>query len=349
MKKIFLLLFIGASVFHATMLRAQQQAFKYRVGIIGNPGRPDVRYDDRQLAALKDLGFNAVQLNIAWGSRPGDEALNLEDVLYVPGYGEKSLVNKRLDAIRHRAKQARKFGLRTIFHFGAPKIDSLYKINHIPISIDRETEENSIQKKEIVDKYVALLKRLHAEVPEIDDVLVYTFDQEAWIANEFGEGPTDRGIPLHERLPGFINELTKAWAAVRPDGYLWWEPWELSAGQIYACIPTLPTANFGLSLHANIAEVQASRPVDVWFRNMVNTLAEKKIPIIGEIFMASANEEVEPLQYLAAPRLVFEQLEAMYQLKPLAGIKEYYGILPDEYDPSVRLAAIKLKHPKITL
>ncbi|RZM26730.1 MAG: hypothetical protein EOO88_15940 [Pedobacter sp.] len=326
----------------------QHKPFKYKIAIIGNPGNPDVRYDDQQLIALKKLGFNTVQLNIAWGSRPGDEALNLEDILYIPGYGDPATVRKRLDDIKFRAKAAKRRGFRTIFHFGAPKIDSLYKINHIPKSIDRETEENSIRKPEVVQKYLALLKRLHEEVPEIDDILVYTFDQEAWIANEFGNGPTDKDIPLHERLPDFLKSLTTAWASHQKDGFLWWEPWELSAGQIYACVPHLPTRNFGLSLHSNIAEVQASRPVDVWFRNMVNMLSEKNIPVIGEIFMASANEEVEPLQHIAAPRLVFEQLESLYKLEKLAGVKEYYGILPDKYDPSARLAGMKLKNPKLS-
>lgn len=334
----------------STPLLAQKlKPFKYKVGIIGNPGNPDVRYAESQLIALKKLGFNTVQLNIAWGSRPGDEALNLEDILYVPGYGEETLVKKRLETIRFRAKQAKKHGFRTIFHFGAPKIDSLYKINHIPSSIDRETEENSIQKKEIAEKYISLLQRLHAEVPEIDDVLIYTFDQEAWIANEFGNGPTDRDIPLHERLPSFLTKLTSTWAQQQPNGMVWWEPWELSAGQIYACIPNLPVKNFGLSLHSNIAEVQATRPVDIWFRNMVTTLSEKKIPVIGEIFMASANEEVEPLQHIAAPRLIFDQLQSMYQFSTLSGVKEYYGLLPDQYDPSAKLAGIKLNDPAVSL
>ena len=33
------------------------------------------------LGRLKALGFNAVQLNLAWGERPDDEPLNLEDVV----------------------------------------------------------------------------------------------------------------------------------------------------------------------------------------------------------------------------------------------------------------------------
>lgn len=341
---------ILTSILSVGFLYAQElKPFKYKVGIIGNPGNPDVRYDEMQLTALKKLGFNTLQLNIAWGSRPGDEALNLEDVLYVPGYGEQSAVEKRLKELKRRAIIAKKHGFRTIFHFGAPKIDSLYKINHIAASIDRETEENSIQKKEIVSKYVELLTRLAKEVPEVDDILLYTFDQEAWVANEFGNGPTDKDQPLHERLPAFLTAMTEAWTNSKPNGTVWWEPWELSAGQIYACIPNLPTHHFGLSLHSNIAEVQATRPVDIWLKNMVNILAEKKIPVIGEIFMASANEEVEPLQHFAAPRLVFDQLQSMYGLKGLSGVKEYYGLLPDSYDPSLRLAGLKLQKPTISL
>ena len=321
--------------------------FKYKVAIIGNPGNPDIRYDAKQLSELKKLGFNTIQLNIAWGSRPADEALNLEDILY-SGIGKREAVEKRLKDIKFRAREAKKYGFRTIVHFGAPKVDSLYKIVNKQASIDRETETNSIQKIEIIQKYIDLLKRLNQEIPEIDDILVYTFDQEAWIANEFGNGPTDQDIPLHERLPAFLNALTETWAKLSPNGLLWWEPWELSAGQIYSCLPSLPSHHFGFSIHSNIAEVQLTRPVDVWFKNMVNILSEKNIPVIGEIFMGSGTEELEPLQHLAAPRLVFEEFEAMYNLINLTGIKEYYGLLPGTYDPNLIVAGMKLKNPSMT-
>lgn len=321
---------------------------RYKVAIIGNPANPDIRYDKAQLSALKQAGFNTLQLNIAWGARPADEPLNLEDILYVPGIGDSSRIKERCTAIRRRAQLAKQWGFRTLFHFGAPRVDSLYKIL-TPELIDIATEKNSIRKKEIVEKYKSLLTRLHAAIPEIDDILVYTFDQEAWVANEFGNGPTDRNIPLHERLPDFLHQLTDTWAALNPQGRLWWEPWEISAGQLYACIPRLPLSHFGLCIHANIAEVQLTRPVDVWFRNMVNLLSEKKIPVIGEIFMSGATEEVEPLQHVAAPRLVFEEIAAMYAVKNISGVKEYYGLLPDRYDPSQLMAAMKLKEPSVTL
>jgi hypothetical protein len=326
------------------LVTGQQSGYKYKIAIIGNPANADIRYDEAQLTALKKLGFNTIQLNIAWGARPADEPLNLEDILYVPGIGDKELVNKRLANIKMRAKLAKAAGFRTLFHFGAPRVDSLYKSLR-PDLIDIATEKNSIQKKEVVDKYVSLLQRLKEEVPELDDIQVYTFDQEAWIANEFGNGATDREIPLSERLPAFLQTLTKTWARLSPQGILWWEPWELSAGQIYACIPSLPVGNFGMFLHSNIAEVQVTRPVDLWFKNMVRLLSERNIPVVGEMFMASATEELEPLGRIAVPRLVGEEFDALAQCELLSGVKEYYGTLPDKYDPNLQMAAFKMANP----
>ena len=319
----------------------QVDPFKYKIAIVGNPSDPDMRYDSAQMSALKNMGFNTLQLNIAWGARPADEPLNLEDILYVEGIGDPNKVAERLNNIKERARIAKQWGFRTIFHFGAPQVDSLYKIL-TPELIDVATEKNSIQKKEIVDKYVELLKRLKQEVPELDDIEIYTFDQDAWVGNEFGNGPSDRDIPLAERIPPFLKVLTDTWSEVSPDGMVWWEPWEISAGQIYAMIPSLPTENFGLFLHSNIAEVQLSRPVDVWFKNTVRLCSERKIPVVGEIFMASANEEVAPLTRIAAPRLVAEEIDAVGGVPNIAGVKEYFGMVPDRYDPNLSMAAAKL-------
>ncbi len=325
----------------------QQTRYRYRIAIIGNPVFADIRYDDAQLTALKNLGFNMLQLNIAWGARPADEPLNLEDILYVPGIGDQAKIEKRLNNIKLRARLAKKYGFRTLFHFGAPRVDSLYKSLR-PDLIDIATEKNSVRKKEVLDKYVTLLKRLKKEVPELDDIQIYTFDQEAWVANEFGNGPTDQGIPIYERLPGFLQTLSKTWSEVSPDGMLWWEPWELSAGEIYRIIPDLPAQHFGLFLHSNIAEVQLTRPVDVWFKNVVRLASERNIPVVGELFMASASEELEPLGWIAAPRLVGEEFDALRQCELLSGVKEYYGTLPDRFDPNLRMAALKMASPDMT-
>src|SRR6476661_7222024 len=129
--------------------------FQTRVGFLGNPNSAEpfkfwrvVPWTDANLQRLKDLGFNTIQVNVAWGPRPDDEPLNLEDV-------------------------------------------------------------------------VALLPEIFArDFPEVDDILVYTYDQDAWLCSEFGPCPRCLGIPLHERLPHFLNHLASRWKAVRSQGRL---------------------------------------------------------------------------------------------------------------------------------
>lgn len=60
----------------------------YRVGFLGVPNSltpfemtVPVPWTRDTVGRLKYLGFNTVQLNVAWGARPGDEPLNLEDVV----------------------------------------------------------------------------------------------------------------------------------------------------------------------------------------------------------------------------------------------------------------------------
>ena len=58
--------------------------------------------------------------------------------------------------------------------------------------------------------------------------------------------------------------------------------------------------------------------------------------------MASANEEVAPLTRIAAPRLVAEEIDAVGGVPNIAGVKEYFGMVPDRYDPNLSMAAAKL-------
>src|SRR5271157_4930034 len=75
--------------------------FQYRIAILGYPSDPAVPWDTENqmteymkslpapqvewsrenLHKLKALGFNTIQLNLAWGYRPKDEPLNIEDVI----------------------------------------------------------------------------------------------------------------------------------------------------------------------------------------------------------------------------------------------------------------------------
>ena len=302
--------------------------FAMRVGMVGNPVRPDVPFDSIALRKLKELGFNTVQLNIAWGCRPGDEPLNLEDLIS-PTDTPDGRQRKWFDEIARRAALAHAEGMRTILHFGAPKLDhALYEILGEAAVLDADTEANSIQKEEIIQKYEYMITLLARRIPQVDDLLVYTFDQGAWLGNEFGDGELAAGVPLHQRIPLFLQRLSVRWAAERPDGRLWWEPWEISAGSIYTLLPQLPRENFGLMLHSNIAEVQKANPADRWLRNTALLAGELGIPVCGEVFLSGGNEEVEPLQQFFAPGLVWQQIHRLQELE-LYGIKEYYGARPD--------------------
>lgn len=305
-----------------------EAGFALRAALVGNPVRPDIPFDSAALRALRARGFNTVQLNIAWGCRPGDEPLNLEDLLSPDGRPD-ARQRRWFDEIARRAALAHAEGFRTIFHFGAPRMTGrLYQIIASGAETDRETQANSIQDPRIVQKYTGLLTQLARRIPQIDDVLMYTFDQEAWLGSEFGDDALAAGVPLHLRVPPFLHSMTQCWAAERPDGRLWWEPWEISGGTLYALAGSLPTDHFGLMLHANIAEVQKTNPADRWLRNMVLLAAGRGIPVCGEIFMTGADEETEPLQHAFAPALVWEEIHRLQELG-LYGIKEYYGTRPD--------------------
>lgn len=70
------------------------QQLEYKVGFLGVPDNPEVAWNDENMQKMKDLGFNTIQLNIAWGYRPNDEPLNLEDVVQVPGKFELNMDNE---------------------------------------------------------------------------------------------------------------------------------------------------------------------------------------------------------------------------------------------------------------
>jgi hypothetical protein len=65
----------------------QGGALEFKVGFLGIPSSTTdempiaVPWTRETVGQLKKLGFNAVQVNLAWGTRPADEILNLEDVV----------------------------------------------------------------------------------------------------------------------------------------------------------------------------------------------------------------------------------------------------------------------------
>ena len=109
------------------------QQVEYKVGILGCPDHPNVEWNDANMQRMKYLGFNTMQLNIAWSWRPNDETLNLEDVVALPKQFELAIdrdlsktlrtpekIEARSEKLKQRIAICKKYGFRTIFHFGAP-------------------------------------------------------------------------------------------------------------------------------------------------------------------------------------------------------------------------------------
>src|SRR5258705_11213263 len=68
----------------------------YKVGFLGNPSSSvpfemtvPVPWTKETVGQLKKLGFNTVQINVAWGPRPADEVLNIEDLVQLSPDNER--------------------------------------------------------------------------------------------------------------------------------------------------------------------------------------------------------------------------------------------------------------------
>jgi hypothetical protein len=318
-----------------------------RVAILGDPEKK-VEWTDAALAALKKIGFNAIQLNIAWGSRPFGEPLDLIDVVSVPGEPEQPGTAGMRAEIQRRAAMAKRHGLRTIFHFGSPYLDynpytgEVRRIGQGGVDDESFDYNYDVANPLVAQHELKLLEELRKNFPDVDDIEVYTYDQDAWQTAEFQDSKYSAGVPLAERLPEYIRKLHKVWTEGRAATHrMWWEPWELSAGQVYAVLPQLPRTGFGLMIHTNVGEVQRSVPVDLWFRNTVRICHSMGIPVIAEAFWASRNEEIEPLT-IPAPRLADEVYLAVMRVPGIVGIKEYYGLQPLSIDPDLEVLRIRL-------
>jgi hypothetical protein len=129
---------------------------------------------------------------------------------------------------------------------------------------------------------------------------------------------------------------------------LWWEPWELSAGEVYRTMDSLDPNAVGLSIHSSVAEVMIANPGDRWFRNVVHKAANLGIPVIAEVFMGGPTEEMEPYTNIQCPLSTLRELQAVISAGKLAGIKEYYGDVPESDDPNLRMTGIFFHNPQIS-
>jgi len=294
--------------------------FKYFVGIVGNPSVPDISWSDEELEQIKALGVNMVQLSIAWGGKPANEVLNLED-----------LDKEQREKFAFRIKQAKKHGLKTIAQFGIPRM-----INYNPV------QPACILDPAVQNKYQELLTDFMTSFPEVDDVMVYTFDQRAWLCSEFGPCPRCTGVPLDERVPQFLNLLNETMQKCRPNTRLWWKPWELSRGQVVTILGKVKPAGFGLALNPSTSnEVypfnDRSFKSDLGVKRFVQLAKEHGIPVLGEF----DHTFYKPLYLIEDffPRLVYEQMNCWKEMPGVVGVKEYYGFSPSVF--SVNAAMLK--------
>ncbi len=296
--------------------------FSQVVGIVGNPTSPDVRWNDEQMRLLRHLGFNILQLSIAWAWKPANEVLNLED-LDDPA---------KLSEYRRRARLARDHGFQTLAHFGLPMGP-------------QQDATTCILDPNVVDDYRRRLSDLLSAVPEIDHIMVYTYDQLAWLCSEFGPCPRCHGVPLHDRVAGFLDALNEAVQSRKPGVVFWWEPWELSEGQVCYAVERIRTRPFGLILHHMLSEVYMTGCPDQAFRNMARAAGRVGMPVIGECFLSGSGEDIHPLTHLAVPRLVWRQLASLADVPEVTGVKEYYGIATDHLSVNTAMLRAWLCRP----
>ena len=343
-------LFLLISLF-ADNLKAQQM--EYKVGFLGVPDNPEVEWNDENMQLMKDLGFNTIQLNIAWGSRPNDEPLNLEDVVQVPGQFELAMdkeliktlhspmsIENRSEKIKQRIAVCEKNKFHTIFQFGAP-------FQGYPLKIEEPLTQCTLDTTTI-NRYKTLIKEFYKKFPGVDDLMMYTYDQDAWLGSESGACPQCHGIPVSIRAANFVNILARTWRQLNPKGILWWEPWELSAGEVYSAIKLLDPICVGLTIHSNIAEVQIAFPACRWFKNVLYLAKTRNIPVIAEVWTGCPTEEMEPYTHIPTPLLTLQELRAVYNSGDLRGIKEYYGNVPNEEDPNLRMTGLFFNNPEIS-
>lgn len=297
-------------------------------GMVGNPDFPTVEWNDVQLQTLKDMGMNFVQLNIGWSNLPGGEPLNLEH-----------MTDEKIRIFRYRIRQLEKFGMKGMPHFGLPRVlMTKHSGNLTPYMTPA-----CIQEPGTFESNWAMMQKVMMACPEIDDYMFYTYDQFAWLCSEFGSCPKCGGVPLDERLPQFLNAFKGKMREMNPNVTFWWQPWELSLGQIVEILYKIEPGNFGLMLNTSGTESYFNNLDNYWIRCIGEVAGELGIPIIGEIQTAGSGVGGVPLQRVSCPSLVKRQIDIVKKLPTFVGIKEHYGYVFDKFSSNMLFLTEYLK------
>lgn len=283
----------------------------YKIGMVGNPIIPETEWSDEQMEILKDIGFNMVQMNIAWDNRPNGEVLNIE---HVEGDAQKEL--------QRRENVLKKHMMRGLPHFGMPRIKALgHEANITPYITPACISDETVIQEEC-DKLMSFFQKY----PSVKDVMIYTYDQHAWLCSEFGNCPRCAGVPLPERLSAFLERVLGTLYEIDSEIMFWWQPWELSLGQILDTLDKISKPNLGLMLNTSGVESYFHNFENTWIKTIGDKAAEKNIPIIGEIQATGSGVGTVELQRFPCPTLVYRQISILNKLPTLRGVKEHFGI-----------------------
>ena len=235
-------------------------------GIVGNPsfyseGFRD--YSPETMRTMREYGFDTVFVNIAW-SRPFIDAVIPEHVMVSKKFPLISPpdVEERFRLFKERTVSAKQSGMRTFALFGIPEYRDYSELppeygvlkGESMSSVAPFASDTCISRPEVLDLYTELLSGILEKVPELDGLLIYNIDELADICRDGSDCPYCKGVPTEKRLSAFLNELFARVRTVKPDLEMWWEPWELSAAQVYGIMKKLDP-RIGICCHSTINEV----------------------------------------------------------------------------------------------
>lgn len=315
----------------------------YATTVLGSPcfwGAPYQDHTPEQLAALRDLGYEGIFVNIAW-SRPWLDVVTLEEMTVAPSF--PWLCEPAETCRAHRAEMRRRVdaivaaGLDPYFIFGSPRA---LKVSDLPEDIrtyvrdemrgssksriSGEDEVACIQSEAVRALYAELLRAHLAAFPETAGFLFYTVDELAEVCDEADDCPRCHGVPLEERLPGYLAHLRQVIDSVDPTIEMYWEPWEFTAAQSYAMVERLPE-RVDLTVHSCLHEVYFVNQPDLWFHHLMLLAEANGVRVMVNLFLSGTGEDLGPVAALPCPRLVWQQLRALWRYPAVRGFKEYYG------------------------
>lgn len=370
------IVFVNKKCYHK--IRGVNMAKKYNFcTMVGNPVyySEDFRdYGPETINKLKDIGVDTVLVNIAW-SRPYIDAVTLEHLAIskeFPLMSENSeTVEAYLSKIIKRVKNVHDSGLKAMGLFGLPiyvdysilpeEYSVLKGANNSTVSAANVT---CIQSEKTLEHYKDLVKQV-IEKTDIDGIILYSYDELAEVCDEDSDCPRCKGIPLENRLPQFLNKINAYAKQIKPSFEIWWEPWELSASQVYLCLENLDR-DIAISCHSTLHEVYFVNTPDIWLRNVGMMCERQNRKFIVEMFISGSGEDLGPIAGYPCPTLVYDQLSSLKNIKGVTGIKEYFGTaVPfmsvnekmtkllltsdiEEYEPCITILAEELTKDELT-